>query len=134
MTKKLTSEVVVAYSQCRRKAFLLLSSDDQGAPHEYVRLLGEQACQNRIKYLEALRQANPAISAGDGTGLMRGEDVLVEVPLRFHDLEADCDVLTKVPKSSSLGTHSYEPTIIVSTHHLMKEQKVELLFVGYVLG
>jgi predicted RecB family nuclease len=134
MTRKLTSEVVVAYSQCRRKAFLLLSSDDQGAPHEYVRLLEEQACQNRIKYLDAIRQANPTISAGDGAGLMRGEDVLVEVALKFHDLEADCDVLTKVPKSSSLGTHSYEPTIIVGTHHLMKEQKVELLFVGYVLG
>ena len=61
--------------------------------------------------------------------------MLLEVPLRLHDLSADCDVLTKVHRSgSSLGSHSYEPVSIVGTHQVTKEQKLALLFVGYVLG
>jgi hypothetical protein len=35
----ITSEVVVAYAQCPRKAYLLLFSSAQGELHEYVRLL-----------------------------------------------------------------------------------------------
>ena len=101
--KIITPEVVVAYSQCRRKAFLLLCSEDQGVPHEYVRLLEQQARLNRIKYRTLVEQEHPGVSAGNAD-LLSGEDVLLEVPLRFHDLAADCDVLTKVNRGSSLST------------------------------
>jgi predicted RecB family nuclease len=134
MTKAITAEVVIAYSQCPRKAFLLLHSEGQGVSHEYVRLLEEQAHRNRIKYLNLIRQEHPGVSAGEAAELSRGEEMLIEVPLKFHDLEVDCDVLTKVRRSSSLGSHSYEPTIIVGTHQVTKEQKLALLFAGYVLG
>lgn len=103
-------------------------------PHEYVRLLEEEARRNRIKYLDRIEQEHPGVSAGNAADLSSGKDVLLEVPLRFHDLAADCDVLTKVHRASSRGTHSYEPTIIVGTHQVTKEQKLALLFVGYVLG
>ena len=36
MQPTITSEVVVAYAQCPRKAYLLLFSPEQGQPHEYV--------------------------------------------------------------------------------------------------
>jgi predicted RecB family nuclease len=134
MTKAITAEVVIAYSQCPRKAFLLLRSEGQGVSHEYVRLLEEQARRNRIKYLNLIQQEHPGVSAGEAADLSRGEEMLIEVPLKFHDLEVDCDVLTKVRRSSSLGSHSYEPTIIVGTHQVTKEQKLALLFAGYVLG
>jgi predicted RecB family nuclease len=39
-----------------------------------------------------------------------------------------------VHRSSSFGSHSYEPISIVGTHQVTKEQKLALLFVGYVLG
>lgn len=103
-------------------------------PHEYVRLLQEQARQNRIKYLTRIEQEHPGVSAGNTADLLSGKDVLLEVPLRFHDLAADCDALTKAHRGSSLSSHCYEPMIIVGTHQVTKEQKLALLFVGYVLG
>ena len=103
-------------------------------PHEYVCLLEEQACRNRIKYLHRIEQEHPGVSAGNTAALSSGEDVLLDVPLRLHDLAADCDVLTKVHRGSSLGSHSYEPMLIVGTHQVTKEQKLAVLFVGYVLG
>lgn len=133
-TKIITPEVVVAYSQCPQKAFLLLRSEDQGMPHEYVRLLEEQARRNRIKYPHCFEQEHPGVSAGNAAALSIGEDVLLDVPLRSHDLAADCDVLTKVHRGSSLSSHRYEPMIIVGTHQVTKEQKLAVLFVGYVLG
>jgi hypothetical protein len=39
MQPTITSEVVVAYAQCPRKAYLLLFNPEQGVPHEYVRIL-----------------------------------------------------------------------------------------------
>jgi predicted RecB family nuclease len=134
MTKAITSEVAVTYSQCHRKTFLLLHSEGQGDPHEYVRLLEEQGHRNRIQYLDIIRQEHPDLSAGGAADLLSGEDVLIEVHLQFRDLKADCDMLTKVRRSSSLSTHSYEPTIIVGTHQVTREQKLALLFNGYVLG
>jgi predicted RecB family nuclease len=102
-------------------------------PHEYVRLLEGQARRNRIKYLTRIEQEHPGVSVGNAADLLSGEDVLLDVPLRFHDLAADCDVLTKVHRGSSLRSHCYDPMLIVGTHQLMKEQKLALLFIGYVL-
>ena len=97
-------------------------------------MLEEQARRNRIQYLNRIDQEPLGVSAGNAAAFSIGEDVLLDVPLRLHDLAADCDVLTKVHRSSSLGSHSYEPISIVGTHQVTKEQKLALLFVGYVLG
>jgi predicted RecB family nuclease len=43
-------------------------------------------------------------------------------------------VLKKVYCGPSYGSHRYEPTIIVGTHQILQEQKLAILFVGYVLG
>jgi predicted RecB family nuclease len=130
----INSEVLVAYSHCPRKAFLLLFSDDKKEPHEYVHILENQASINRAKYLNALKQDNPGVSPYDHDNIENNSNFLVEATLKAHNLEAYCDVLTKVRSSSSFGKHSYEPTIIVGTHSITKEQKIELAFVGHVLG
>ena len=130
----INSEVVVAYSHCPRKAFLLLFSDDKKEPHEYVCILENQASINRAKYLNALKQDNIGVSSYDPDNIENSSDFLVEAMLKAHSLEAYCDVLTKVGSCSSFGKHSYEPTIVVGTHSITKEQKIELAFVGHVLG
>jgi predicted RecB family nuclease len=99
-----------------------------------MRLLEEQARRNRIKHLNLIEREHSNVISGNAADLSSGDDVLLEVPLKFHDLAADCDVLTKMHRGSSLNSHSYEPTIIVGTHQVTKEQKLALLFVGYVLG
>ena len=133
MKNLVTAEAVVAYSQCPRKAFLLLAREDSAEPHEYVRIVEEQARMNRAKYLNTLKHTNPGVNSF-ADNLESNGDFLVEVTLRAQDLEASCDVLTKVPSRSSLGSHSYEPTLVVGTHEVTKEQKLGLLFNGYVLG
>ena len=55
----ITTEIFVAYSQCPRKAFLLLFSEDRGNPHDYPLVLGKRRQSNRDQYLEKFRQGHP---------------------------------------------------------------------------
>jgi predicted RecB family nuclease len=132
--KTISCEVVVAYSQCPRKAFLLLNAEDRGIPHEYVCILNEQAHLNRTQYLDTVKQSNPAFLSCRAADLTSGEDVFIEVPLKFQDLEASCDLLTSVPCGAAHGKHVYEPTIVFGVHHISKEHKMALSFTGYVVG
>ena len=113
MTTPFTSEVVVAHSQCPRKAYLLLYGRSPGQPHEYVRILDRRADANRESYLNTVVQAGAAST---------------RQTLRHGALEAYCDVLTE------LGSDNYEPTLIVGTGHVTKDQRTNLAYVGYVLG
>ena len=58
MHNAITSEIVVAYSLCPRKAFLLLCTDEQGMLHEYIRLLEQQKSLNQTNYLRMLNVLN----------------------------------------------------------------------------
>jgi predicted RecB family nuclease len=134
MKHVISSKAVVAYYHCPRKAFLFLFSDDKKEPHEYVCILENQADINRAKYLNALEQAKFSVDTYEPDSMERGGNFLVDVTLKAHNFEAYCDALTNVQSSSSFGKHSYEPVIVVGTHSIMKEQKIELAFVGQVLG
>src|SRR5262245_58011971 len=56
MEPTITAEIVVAYAQCPRKAYLLLFSPDRGEPHEYVQILEQQRCEHQKRYLDRLQQ------------------------------------------------------------------------------
>src|SRR5438132_373930 len=117
---RITSEIVVAYSQCPRKGFLLLCTDEQGTPHEYTRILEQQKEFNQVNYLQMLNALKPTSleEKSHVVNNLRNEgDLIIKVTLRAdEDLEAYCDVLTRVENSSSLGDYSYEPAIVVGTH------------------
>src|SRR5438128_1481028 len=55
MEPTITSDIVVAYSQCPRKAYKLLYTDKQGTPHEYISVLEEEARKNRENHLQKIR-------------------------------------------------------------------------------
>jgi len=124
MKNFVTAKAVSAYSQCPRKAFLLLDREDRAEPHEYVRIIEEQAHENRTEYLNALKHKHSGVNSVAGT-LESNGDFLIEVTLKAGDLAASCDVLTKVSSPSSLGSYSYEPTMVVGTHGVTREQKLE---------
>ena len=42
MKKIITSEIVVGYSQCPYKAYLLLCTSKRGSQHEYIQILEKQ--------------------------------------------------------------------------------------------
>ena len=48
--KIITSEIVAAYSQCPRKAYLLLVTSNQGIPNEYVQILQKKRKKIETQY------------------------------------------------------------------------------------
>jgi predicted RecB family nuclease len=134
MRNTITSEILVAYSQCSRKAFLLLCTDEPGIPHEYMRILEQQKRRNQINYMHALEQPSLEEKSHPVTDLNNEGDLVTKATLKTEALEAYCDVLTQVESSSSSGGSTYEPTIVVGTYSLSKERELELAFTGLVLG
>jgi len=53
--KVIWSDVFVAYSQCPRKAFLLLFSDERGTLHDYPRILEERRKVHQAEYIRAFK-------------------------------------------------------------------------------
>src|SRR5712691_7369039 len=133
MEPAITTDIVVAYSQCPRKAYLLLFSPDKGEPHEYVQILEQQRCANQERYVDHLKQTRADVQPYSLEHLRKGSQVLINAHLQVDGFEADCGVLTRVEGTSTFGKYSYEPSIFVGTHSISKEQKLELSFVGYVL-
>jgi len=134
MAKPITSDLVVAYAQCPRKGFLLLCSDEQGTPHEYVTILEQQQKANQARYTAIISRDNDSSTSDEPADLRRGTAYVVGTTLQAQGLEADCPVLTRVPVRSSLGDFSYEPTIVTGMSSLGPEQKIRIAFAGLVLG
>ena len=58
MKKVITSEVVVGYSQCPRKAYLLLCTRKRGTQHQYMHILEKQRQIAQRNYINDIRQKN----------------------------------------------------------------------------
>src|SRR6266446_1353631 len=129
----ITPEIIVAYSQCPRKAYLLLFSPDKGEPHEYVQILEQQRCENQKRSLNRLQQTHADVQPYSLENFRKGSKVLSNARLQVDGFAADCGVLTRVEGTSTFGKYRYEPSLFVGTHSINQEQKLALSFVGYVL-
>jgi predicted RecB family nuclease len=130
----ITSEVVVAYAQCPRKAYLLLFSPEQGTPHEYIRVLERHRRAHQAQYLDSLTRTHMDVHPYTLEHLRHASAVLINAWLQVDGLAAACDVLTRVAGPPMADTPRYAPTICVGTYSVSSEQKLAMLFVGYVLG
>src|SRR5262252_2329147 len=108
MEPAITTDIVVAYSQCPRKAYLLLCSPDTGAPHEYVQILAQQRCTNQERYIDHLKQTHADVQPSSLENLRKGSQVLINAHLQVDGLAADCGVLTRVEGTSTFGKYRYE--------------------------
>ncbi len=133
MEPTITTDIVVAYTQCPRKAYLLLFSPDKGEPHEYVQILEQQRCANQERYINHLKQTHADVQPYSVENLRQGNKILINAHLQVDGLAANCGVLTRVEEKSMFGKYSYEPSIFAGTQSISKEQQLELSFVGYVL-
>ncbi|HEY4034854.1 MAG TPA: TM0106 family RecB-like putative nuclease [Ktedonobacteraceae bacterium] len=134
MKTMITAEMLTAYSHCPRKAYLLLCTDAKGVPHEYECILEQQKSLNRKKYIDALKHTCPNGTFLNGNDLSSGRDFIFGATLQVEPFAASYDVLTKRASPSSLGSYSYEPTMVVGTYSISKEQELALAFTGFVLG
>ena len=126
MEPAITTDIVVAYSQCPRKAYLLLFSPDKGAPHEYVQILEQQRCATQERYVDRLKQTHADVQPYSLEHLRKGSKVLINAHLQVDGFAAECGVLTRVEGTSTFGPYSYEPSIFVGTHSISNEHKLEL--------
>ncbi len=134
MPKPITPDVVVAYTLCPRKAYLLLCTDEQGAPHDYPRILAADQRRNQASYLNGLKQRHGDESGYGGTLLRLGGGPRLAAILKTLDCEAYCDSLTPALGVTAGRGQQYEPTLVSGTHKVTQEQRLALLFIAYVLG
>jgi hypothetical protein len=101
----ITPEIVVAYSQCPRKAYLLLFSPDKGEPHEYVQILEQQWYANQERHIDHLQQTHADVQPYSVENLRKGSQMLINAQLQVDGFAADCGVLTRVEGTSTFGKY-----------------------------
>lgn len=125
---KITSELVEAYSKCRRKAFLLLHGADQREHHDYCRLVADRATVSRRSYKADVGEHGQNSVVRNGTRFqLVGDD-----GLSHEDLRAGCDVLSCAIRQGVAAPN--EPHIAIGTCNAGSGEKVRLAFAGYVIG
>ena len=130
-TKVIHAEVVSAYSHCPRKAFLLHCTEDRGTPNYYACIHEKRASANRTSYLATLQRTHTSTCSYNDRAISSGIEVLTEANLEAANVAAYCDALKIVGQRGN--PVAYEPTIVVGTYRVEKEQMLNLSVVGYVL-
>ncbi|MBD2248168.1 IS66 family transposase [Nostoc sp. FACHB-888] len=124
----INSEVLVAYSLCSRKAYLLMCTKERGELHEYEQLLKENELINQQKFLAILKHNHSDVYPYSIANVKDGHEFLIDAQLvADNKLQANCPILTRVKNLN------YEPTIFIGTHTLTSKDKLVLMFIGHVL-
>ncbi len=131
MSRTITSEILAAYSQCPRKAFLLHCTDEQGVMPDYMRVIEQRRLLNKQEQMIKLKQHVNGESCNSHE-FNSSDESSRELILRSGDLEASCDALIQAEDNSSVESH--EPLIIIGTYGVNKEDELKVLYAGYVLG
>ena len=131
----ITSEIIIAYSQCPRKAYLLLFEKEQGIAVEYIEFLKKRKQNHQEAYLKSITPISSEIVLSQMQELeYRGKSYLSKVALQLNDFQAKCDLLCiEQIEEEDLDNLRYEPRIFTGTYSVTKEQKLNLLFIGYLL-
>jgi predicted RecB family nuclease len=134
LNRIITSEVLVSYSQCPRKAYFLLCTSEKGTPNEYINILQHRKSVLQNRHINEIQKKNNSIQPYSISNQKKGIDFLVNATLISNQLEAYCPILRKEKDKSRLGHYLYIPTIFVGTYNISKEHKLELFFISYILG
>jgi len=124
MDGTITSELVEAYSQCRRKAFLLLRGDLQCEQHEYDRVIADRAAAAQTRHLSTLHdnQADSIQENQNSAGATPSARIT----------HATSDALEPPRRQRSDAGH--EPRLVIGTAKITTEQRLRLAFAGHLVG
>ena len=111
MEKIITSEIVVGYSLCSTKAYLLLCTRERGTQHEYMQILEKQRQIAQHNHIDKLRQEDADVQLYSLDNFKGNHKYLVNATLEADGLFVKCAVLSKVRTHSVFGHYSYEPTM-----------------------
>jgi len=128
MQHKVTTDAVVAFTQCQRKAYYLLRGDQSSRAHDLELALKNRAAVKRSKYLDGLE-----------SNLLHQLPFSADADLQFKvsadDLISACDAITQANgRSVRSGGGEREPHLVVGTSKVSKEQELAAAFAGHVIG
>lgn len=130
MTPIITTEIVLAFGHCHRKAYLLLHNTSTKKPHEYLQILEEKRFASQTQYLTELTNNKSHIQPYTLESIKNNYSYLTNATLGNAGFEADCSLLVKASSHPSF----YEPTIFIGIHKINEGDKLHLSYVGHVLG
>ena len=121
----ITPEIVVAYTECKLKAYLLLCTKQKGISHKYISILEEKAQKHRVEYFHKVKMEIPESELYSYDGMRKGVPILFEANWSFDDLTAYADAIIRVEKiSSKMSYDSLEsvnlPSIIADSIFVVK--------------
>lgn len=123
----ITSEIIIAYSQCPRKAYLLLFEKEEEIAVEYIEFLKKRKQNHQEAYLKSITPISSEIVLSQMQKLeYRGKSYLSKVTLQFNNFQAECDLLCVEQIEKDLNNLRYEPRILTATYSVTKEQKLNL--------
>jgi predicted RecB family nuclease len=125
----ITSELLDAYTECRRAAFLLIQGDAVGVQHEYCRALANRTATARQDLLAAIGQGG---LPSDSRRIEYAASPNSNPALRVHDLSATCDAI--VPRGPDGGSIQYEPHLAVGTRSISRGHRMQVTFAGFAVG
>ena len=129
MSDLITSQLVEASTQCRRKAFFIVQGTPDPDRHEYEAIIEQRASENRLRFLDSMRNGQSANSAQWSTLELCSNGVLETTELR-----ADCDAVSQPKRRTKRRHQAFEPYIATGTHSVTNEERLRLAFAGIVIG
>ncbi len=125
MNHSISTEVVVSYFECQRKAYYLLHGEPKGTAHDLDLALERRADAIRCTYLASI----------EGNATQQGAKVAgIESSSCFvaGDLVAACDAITRMDSPGKREAN--EPHLVVGAQSPSKKHKLALAFTAYVIG
>ena len=131
--KAITPEIVVACTQCPRKAYLLLYSSEQGIPNNYIQFLTRKKDAVRQQYLTSLQKSDD-VTFDIPPSQPLHQSYVVNARLCAQQFVISQNLLQRVAGKSCWGAYQYEPIIFGKHRKVTPLDHIEILFVGYVIG
>lgn len=125
----ITPKHIVAYSLCPTKAYLMLRSTEPVSSTEYEKL---QMKFQRIAFEEYCFDLSNIENYKDGI-LRNGFEFIKNCNIDLIDFTFQSKLIIKNEGKSAFGKFLYEPVIFLSTNQIVKENRLELVFLGLLL-
>ncbi len=123
----ISPKIISFYFQCPRKASLLFQSDEKYKMTDYEALIANAKEKVKTVYFN-----NEAVNYKDGL-LAQGIPLIKNSRISLDHYEFNCNLLIKKEGKSSLGNFIYEPGIFLSDKNILKQDRMELAFLGLSL-
>ena len=129
-----STDLVAAYSICKRKAYLLLRGEHGDAPHGLVQILDDHAAVALDVFLKSMQETGLSVQQYPHNDQSGDADVLARVSLLANEVEATIDALVRLTPTSSRTQPRYEPYLVIGRHTVTMADKIRLAFFGHVLS